>query len=239
MTAEKATVRPAVATAVRTACSTTGPPSRRRRWRRRPGGRGLGRRRAGRGGEPVGLLTEAGDDEQAVVDRQAEPQHGDDVDDEGVDVHRVGQREHDAETADDGGERTDERDAGGEEPAEDDDHDEQRDGKGHDLAGHEVLADLVDDLLGEDRRRARDAGDPGRHAGESRREGVEAVDDGVVRGLLGLLVQAVVEHDDDEEAVLGGGDQSRRVLRFVAQDVALLVIGACWLAFKPSRIVAC
>ena len=59
------------------------------RWRR-PGTWSLGRQVVQRA---PGLLAVAGHDEQPVVDRQAEPQHGEDADHRGVDVDEVGEAE--------------------------------------------------------------------------------------------------------------------------------------------------
>ena len=138
-----------------------------------PGGRPADlrtRHLAGRdaGRRAVQLLAEPADHQQAVVDAQAEPEDGDDVDDGGVEVDHVGEHQQDGEAAADGRDRPQDRHAGGDEAAEDEDHHQQADRQGDALADAQVLLHLVVDVADQ----PGDAADPdarSRHRGQRRR----------------------------------------------------------------------
>ena len=84
-------------------------------------------------------------DEQPVVDAQAEREHGDHVDDGGVQVEQVGEAEQGGQGAGDRGDRADDREPGGEEPAEHDDHHREAHRQRDALAALAVDLDLFDD----------------------------------------------------------------------------------------------
>src|SRR5690606_19788867 len=152
------------------------------------------------GGDDVGhLLAVSGDDEEPVVDRQAQPEHGDDVDDDGVQLDDLGEPEQYTEPTGDRGERADEGHARGEEAAEDHDHDEQRQRQRDRLAAGQVGLDLVGDRRDDER----DAGDDpvrlGRDVGQLTRHGGEPLLHGGARGPT--VVELRVELGDEEEAV--------------------------------------
>ena len=182
MSAENTMVRPARSMVVATASTTcsrvasaTGAPSE----------------------EGAHLLAEAAHDEQAVVDAQAEAEHGDDVDDGGVEVEDVGERQQRHERARDRRDRAEHREPGGEEAAEHDDHDEEAHRQRDALAALAVGLDLLDDPV-----------DEGAQAAALRAGGAgllrEPVEDGVhLRGRGVLLlggVRAVEGHDGREAA---------------------------------------
>ena len=91
------------------------------------------------------LVAEPADHQQPVVDAQAEPEHGDDVDHGGVEVDEVREAEQRGEAAGDRGHRPEDRDARREEPAEHHDHHQQRHRQRDALTGAQVLLDLVVD----------------------------------------------------------------------------------------------
>ena len=102
------------------------------------------------GGPPLGdgaqLLPGAGDDEQAVVDAEGQPQQGHDVDDGRVQVDGVGEDVERGQAAADGRDGAGDRHTGGNEPTEDDDHQGEAQRQGDALAGAQVHLDLVGDL---------------------------------------------------------------------------------------------
>ena len=118
---ETSTVRPAVLTVRTTAVSTSSPAAE--------------------------LLTEPADDEQGVVDAQAQAETGDEVEREDRDVGRERDDEEDREAAQHGARRHEEGQPGGDETAEDED--EQHHGQGDRDAVRlgEVLRDLVADRV--------------------------------------------------------------------------------------------
>ena len=156
----------------------------------------------------------AADEQQAVVDRQGQADNGDDVEDEGVHVQDEGQapqRTHAGEDGDDGARQ---RQAGGEQAAEDDDQQDEGHGEAHGLAPSEVLLDELADGVPDEVR-----GD-GTHL---RAWGVLA--QGVAVGALGrggharvggvglLVGQSLVEGDDDGVAIAVRRQQRPGLLR--------------------------
>ena len=135
VTALKATVRPAVRIVVRTA---------------RPGAL-LGE-----------LLAEAGDEEQRVVDRQAEPEADHEVEREDRERVRLVDRGQDEERAEDGGDPDRERQHRGA-AAEEEQREQQQDREGEHLGAPEVLGDAS--------RRSGSARTPSRRAGRRRSRG--------------------------------------------------------------------
>ncbi len=138
--------------------------------RHRPGQRRLG------GTRPAHLLAEPADDEEPVVDGKPEPEDRGDVD--RVDRHRgeQGQQPQRGERAEYGDSADRQRQAGGGQPAEDDQQQDEQDRHGQALGPADIAGDLVVDrflgrgeasyLSGQARRRqlVRDrgeAGDPG------------------------------------------------------------------------------
>lgn len=97
------------------------------------------------------LLPEAGDQEEAVVDRQPEAQAGDDVDREGVDVDDGGEgveqqkRRQDREPADQ------HREQGRDEPPEDEEGEEQEERQGIELDPLQVVLRGLGELIHRDR----------------------------------------------------------------------------------------
>jgi hypothetical protein len=89
------------------------------------------------------LFAEAVDDEEAVVDREAEPERGREVDREDRDVGDDGDQEQREERADHGDERDGHRQRSGEQPTEDE-HEEHEGGRHGDRFGaRQVGLDLV------------------------------------------------------------------------------------------------
>ena len=170
--------------------------------------------------EPVQLLAEPRHDEQAVVDRQAQPEDGHDVDDRRVEVHHVREAEQRRQAARDRRERAGHGHGGGQEPAEDEHHDEQGDRQRDGLAGAQVGLDLVGDRVDDQRGAADDAGDVGGDGLEVGRDVAEAF---ARRRRAPPLVRRVgqvgCELDDDEEAVAVLRDERgrRRVRDAVGQ----------------------
>ena len=142
------------------------------------------------------LLTEPADHEQAVVDAQSEPEHGDDVDDRGVELQDVGEGQERGEGARDRGDGAEDGEAGGEEAAEHHDHDEEAHGEGDALAALAVDLDLLHDPVDE---RAQATTFRARRAGVLDERVEDLVD---LRRRLGLLRggDGVVEGDDRREA---------------------------------------
>ena len=101
------------------------------------------------GAAPAQLLTEPADDEQPVVDAQAEPEHGDDVDDRGVEVDDVGEAEQRGSAPPIAAIAPMIGMPGGDEAAEDEHHDEKADRQGDALADAQVRLDLVGDGVDE------------------------------------------------------------------------------------------
>ena len=73
------------------------------------------------------FLPEPADDQQPVVDGEAQPDHGYDVEHRGVDLHQVAEREEGSESPGDRCQRTDQGDPGRQETTEDDEHNQQGD----------------------------------------------------------------------------------------------------------------
>ena len=159
--------------------------------------------------EPVQLLAEPGHHEQAVVDRQAEPEHGHDVDDGRVEVDPVGEGEKRREAAGDRRDGAGHRHRRGEEAAEDEHHDDQRDRQRDRLARAQVGLHLRGDGVDDQGRAADDARDPRCHLLQVLGHLVETrVHLGDRVGLLGAG-QRRVELDDDEEPVAVVRDERR------------------------------
>ena len=142
------------------------------------------------------LLAEPADDEQPVVDAQAEPQHRDDVDRGGVEVEQVREAEQRGQGPRDRGHRPEHREAGREEPAEDEHHEDEADRQRDALAPLAVDLDLLDDPVDE-------AAQPATFRGRRPGLGDEPVEDGVhLLGGGGLLLgrDVGVQRDDRREA---------------------------------------
>ena len=92
---------------------------------------------------PPELLAIAGHDQQAVVDAEAQAEHGDHVDHGGIEVDQEREGEQRRERTADRGDRADDRQPGREESAEDQHHHQQADRQGDDLAGDQVLLHLA------------------------------------------------------------------------------------------------
>ncbi len=149
-----------------------------------------------------GLLPVAGDDEQAVVDRQPQPQHREDADHGGVDVHEVGEAEQAGQGAGHRRHRPDDGDARGQEAAEHEDHDRQGQRQGDELAALEVLLDLAGDGLDHLVDAAHLAPGARDLLADVGHQGAEAAHD-----LLGVrLRQVPVRDDDHRHRVAPGGD---------------------------------
>ncbi len=147
------------------------------------------------------LLPVAGDDEEPVVDAQADPEHRDDA--LGGVVDGVGEREpvEDGEPPGDRGDRAGDRHGRGEEAPEHEHHDDEGERKGDDLADHEVLGDSGVEVLEQQavrvRLKRRVRGDRPRRVEDL----PELVGDGVVEREDGGVVVIRGEGDEDKGAV--------------------------------------
>ena len=115
------------------------------------GGRGRRRDREPGIGAPDQLLPETVDDEQRVVDADAEPDHGGDVRDEQVELGECRRRAEHAEGDDHPGHRQHQRQTGRDHGARGDQQDQERDRKPQPLRPREILL-LLGDQLGDQRR---------------------------------------------------------------------------------------
>ena len=101
-------------------------------------------------GAPDQLLPETVDDEQRVVDTDAEPDHGGDVRDEQVELGECRRRAEHAEGDDHPGHRQHQRQTGRDHGARGDQEDQERDWKSQPLRPREILL-LLGDELGDQR----------------------------------------------------------------------------------------
>ena len=170
-----------------------------------PSSLGVGR------GDPPQLLAVAAHREQSVVDRESEPEQGDDVDDAGVEVDEVGEREQRGEAAGDGGDGTGDRHPGGHEPTEDEHHDDERQGQGDPLPGLQVRLDLVGDGVDQRPHPTDRAG----RTGERGDDGVELLLRRRVGGSPLRRGEVLRERRHRDEAAAGGAPaaEERRRLR--------------------------
>ncbi|CAA9546538.1 MAG: hypothetical protein AVDCRST_MAG59-1349 [uncultured Thermomicrobiales bacterium] len=176
------------------------------------GGRHRRRHRRRRVGRPRQLLPEAGDDEEGVVDADADPDHRRDVRHEQVELGERGGRSQEAEGDDHPGQRQQQRQPGGDDRAGGDEQDRQRQRQPELLGPGQVLPLLLDqvgdqgraagDVDADPRRRPRDGrlGDPG---GDRLPFGVGAADGGERRGDAAVggdqPLDAGVERADDAD----------------------------------------
>src|SRR5207249_2247069 len=145
------------------------------------------------------LVAEAVDDEQRVVDRDAEPDQGDDVDRVLRHVREAVERERAPDAADDGQDADAERQAGGDEGGEDQDQQQQRHRQRHRLRSLQVgLQRLVEGLVDGHEARAGHR----QHVGRDLRP--EVVVD------RPRLLGGGVDLDDDERLVTVGGREAGR-----------------------------
>ena len=93
------------------------------------------------------LLAVARDDEQAVVDREAEPEPGDEVEREDRDRGQLARDAEHQEGADDREAADEQRQQRGDEAAEEQQREQEEDREGEQLGGAQVALDLVVDLL--------------------------------------------------------------------------------------------
>src|SRR5450756_1675824 len=171
-----------------------------------------------RADQVVQLLAVPRDDQEPVVDREAETQQRHDIDHARVEVDDVREAVEQTEAPCDRGERTDHWHASGEEAAADEHQHEQGDRQRHRLTGGEVALDLTGD-------RRHDQGVPADDAAGARLETGEVVPQRVESRLdprqpdaLGVRGEPGLEIDDDEEplSVLGkqrSGEWTREATR--------------------------
>ena len=143
------------------------------------------------------FLAEPADHQQAVVDAEADAEHVDDVDREDRHVTEQGGGDEHGERRDDTGEGDEHRHAGGAQPAEQEDHGQERDRQGDRLAAQEVVLRGGAELLADEHVAADE------HLG-----GVEVAGDvGDLVGELdfGFLVEAAGDRDDGERGAAVAG----------------------------------
>ena len=176
------------------------------------------------------FLPEPVDHQQPVVDAEADAEHVDDVDREDRHVAEDGGGDEHGERGDDAGEGDEERHAGGAEPAEQEDHGDERDGQGDRLAAEEVVLRRGAELLADEHVPADE------HLG-----GVEVPGDigDLVRELdLGLLVETAGDGDDGERGATVAGAQGVGAGRPRVDDGDDAVDGGDPLRARRSRTAA-
>jgi hypothetical protein len=143
------------------------------------------------------LLAEAGDDEERVIDRQTEPEGGDDVDREDRERDPLVQHPHREQRAHHGDGPEDEGQGGRDQAAEEDEAEDEQERKGEQLGSLGVLLALLGELILRDDGAAED--DVAR-AGEALRDPL---------GELGA-VHFLADEADEIRAVAAAGDPGRR-----------------------------
>ncbi len=143
-----------------------------------------GRPRAARVQAAVQFLAIARHDEEPVVDAQSQAEHRDHVDHRRVEVDRVRERQQRSQRTADRRDGADDREAGGEEPAEDQDHHQQADGQRDQLARQQVLLDLAGDRVEHDGAAADERRGSGHGRGDLGAERGQFLLHGVEQGVL-------------------------------------------------------
>ncbi len=136
------------------------------------------------------FLAEPVDDQQRVVDGEADREHRHDLDRVDGDVGHLAEREKDAERAGHAGDRDDQRQPGGDQAAEDEQQQDEYDGRGDDLGAGHVARGLVVEL-GLGHRTAGDGDGAAGHVGAQRAD--------PARGVGGHLLGAVTRRQADRE----------------------------------------
>ncbi|MFK4546750.1 hypothetical protein RKD29_006346 [Streptomyces tendae] len=148
------------------------------------------------------LLAEADQHQQGVVHRQAEPQHRRDLDRVHGDVRELAEAEQREERARDPGHRHQQRQPGRTQPPEHHEQQDQHDRKRDQLGLLHVLLGALAELLAQ-QRSAADV-DPGHLVPP---DPVQPVGRVVHRRLLGVVVEAAVQDDGDDQGPSVLGDQ--------------------------------
>ena len=163
------------------------------------------RRQAGPGAGD--LLAVAGDDEEAVVDRQAQSERRRQVEGEDRDRGELAGEAEDEEGADDRQAADHQRQDRGDEAAEEQQREQEEQREGDQLGHFQVLLDLlVDLLLGDGEAADEDAGVGGEFVGD------------LGAGVLDLLVAGRLQRDGEVGGVAVVGDEGARVGVVVAAD---------------------
>ncbi len=152
------------------------------------------------------LFAVAGDEEQAVIDRQAETEQRDDDRRVLVDVGDVFKAQQCGHAGEDRQDRGEDRDAGRNDAAEDEDEHDESERQRQAFGQRTVVVDLVVDLIVHDRSAAEEHARV-RCAGAQRAaERIELLRYGINRGVLRSIRQ-LVEGYGDEQAVPVAGEQ--------------------------------